>query len=85
MSTDIYANFISEQVHKEKVRGIRDIEITEELELTSEDYINMLHMYIEALEGHFEAKDLQEISDTLRQNYVKKSKADLNKNWKKAG
>jgi hypothetical protein len=62
-----------------------DSRINEELELTSEDYVDMLHMYIEELEGHFEAEDLQEISDTLRQNYAKKSKANLNKNWKKAG
>jgi hypothetical protein len=56
--------------------------------LTSEDYVDMLHMYIEALESHFEDEDLQQIQelsqDTMK-SYVKKSKADLNKNWKKAG
>jgi hypothetical protein len=45
-------------------------------------------MYIEELESHFEDEDLQQIQelsqDTMK-SYVKKSKADLNKNWKKAG
>ena len=80
--TKKYANFITEQ---QKHSSLRANPVNEDLELTSEDYIDMLHMYIEDLEGHFEAEDLKEISDTLRQNYVKKSKADLNKNWKKAG
>jgi hypothetical protein len=86
--TDNYVKYISEQVHKEKVRGFKDIAINEGLELTSEDYINMLHMYIEDLESHFEDEDLQqiqELSQNTMKSYVNKSKADLNKNWKKAG
>ena len=73
--TDNYVKFISEQVHKEKVRGFKDIAINEGAELTSEDYVDMLHMYIEDLESHFEDKDLQQIQElsknTLR-NYVSK-------------
>lgn len=68
--TDNYVKFISEQVHKEKVRGFKDIAINEGLELTSEDYINMLHMYIEDLESHFEDEDLQQIQE-LSQNTMK--------------
>jgi hypothetical protein len=63
MSTENYAKYISEQVYKEKVRGFKDIRINEGLELTSEDYINMLHMYIEDLESHFKAEDLQQIQE----------------------
>jgi len=63
MSTENYVKYISEQVHKEKVRGLRDIAINEGLELTSEDYINMLHMYIEDLESRFEPEDLQQIQE----------------------
>jgi len=84
MSVDKYVKFISEQQKSMVNAGFTD-PVNEELELTLEDYVDMLHMYIENLESHFETEDLQEISDTLRQNYVKKSKADLNKNWKKAG
>ena len=93
MSVDRYVKYISKQQKSMVNAGLAEAvidtsiryQIDEGLELTSEDYIDMLHMYIEDLEGHFEAEDLKEISDTLRQNYVKKSKADLNKNWKKAG
>jgi hypothetical protein len=63
MSTENYVKFISEQVHKEKVRGFTDVTIGENLELTSEDYINMLHMYIEDLESRFEPEDLQQIQE----------------------
>lgn len=63
MSTDIYAKFISEQINKEKVRGIRDGSLHEELELTLEDYVDMLHAYIENLESHFETEDLQQIQE----------------------
>lgn len=76
MSTDNYVKYISEQVNKEKVRGFTDIAINEDLELTSEDYINMLHMYIEDLESHFEDEDLQQIQelsqDTLK-SYASKA------------
>lgn len=88
MSTDNYVKYISEQVNKEKVRGFTDIAINESLELTSEDYINMLHMYIEDLESYFEDEDLQqiqELSQGTMKSYAAKSKTDLNKNWKKAG
>ena len=86
--TDNYVKFISEQVHKEKVRGFTDVAIDEGVELTSEDYINMLHMYIEDLESYFEDEDLQqiqELSQGTMKSYAAKSKTDLNKNWKKAG
>lgn len=82
MSTDIYAKFISEQVHKENVRGLRDIEINEDLEITSEEYIDMLHVYIENLESHFEEEDLQQIQelsqDTLK-SYAAKAAASQKK------
>jgi hypothetical protein len=86
MSVDNYVKFISEQQKTLVNAGLA--EAVENIELTSEDYVDMLHMYIEALESHFEAEDLQQIQelsqDTMK-SYVKKSKADLNKNWKKAG
>jgi hypothetical protein len=69
MSTDKYAKFISEQQKSMVNAGLAN-PINEGPELTSEDYINMLHMYIEDLESHFEAEDLQQIQelsvDTLR-------------------
>ena len=76
MSTDNYVKYISEQVNKEKVRGFTDIAINEGLELTSEDYINMLHMYIEDLESHFEDEDLQQIQELSKGtlgSYIKKA------------
>lgn len=63
MSTDIYAKFISEQINKEKVRGLRNGSLREELELTLEDYVDMLEAYIENLESHFETEDLQQIQE----------------------
>jgi len=86
MSVDKYVKFISEQQKSMVNAGLA--EAVENVELTSEDYVDMLHTYIEALESHFEDEDLQQIQelsqDTMK-SYVKKSKADLNKNWKKAG
>ena len=74
--TDNYVKFISEQVKQEKIRGFKDIAINEGLELASEDYINMLHMYIEDLEACFEDEDLQQIQelsqDTLK-SYASKA------------
>jgi hypothetical protein len=70
MSTENYVKYISEQVHKEKVRGFTDATINEDVELTSEDYINMLHMYIEDLESYFEDEDLQQIQE-LSQDTMK--------------
>jgi hypothetical protein len=83
MSTDNYVKYISEQVHKEKVRGFKDIAINEGLELTSEDYINMLHMYIEDLESHFEDEDLQQIQE-LSQGTMKSYAAKAATSQKKA-
>lgn len=82
MSTDNYVKYISEQVNKEKVRGFTDVALDEGVELTSEDYINMLHMYIEDLESHFEAEDLQQIQelskDTL-DSYKSKAAKDFSR------
>lgn len=87
MSIDKYAKFISEQQKSMINAGLAN-PINEEPELTSEDYIDMLHMYIEDLESHFEAEDLQqiqELSQNTMKSYAAKSKTNLNKNWKKAG
>ena len=68
MSVDKYAKFISEQQ-----KSMVNAGFTQEIqnpELALEDYVDMLHMYIEDLESHFEAEDLQQIQelsvDTLR-------------------
>lgn len=83
MSTDNYVKYISEQINKEKVRGFTDITISEGLNLTSEDYIDMLHMYIEDLESHFEAEDLQQIQE-LSQDTMKSYAAKAAVSRKKA-
>ena len=68
MSVDKYVKFISEQQ-----KSMVNAGFTQEIqnpELALEDYVDMLHMYIEDLESHFEAEDLQQIQelsvDTLR-------------------
>lgn len=81
MSTENYVKYISEQISKEKVRGFTDLAINEGLDLTSEDYINMLHMYIEDLEARFEDEDLQqiqEISQDTMKSYAAKAAVSRN-------
>ena len=78
MSVDKYVKFISEQ-QKSMVNAGFANEINEDLEFDSEDYVDMLHTYIEALESHFEDEDLeqiQEVSQGLLKNYMKAAKKD---------
>ena len=71
MSTDNYAKFISEQLHKENVRGLRDIEINEELELVAEEFDDIVEAVIDILAEDIE--NLQELSPELKARYVKKA------------
>jgi hypothetical protein len=81
MSLDRYAKFISEQQKSMINAGLAN-PINKNVELTSEDYINMLHMYIEDLESHFEPEALQQIQelsqDTLK-SYTAKAAASQKK------
>ena len=71
MSTDNYAKFISEQLHKENVRGLRDVEINEELELVAEEFDDIVEAVIDILAEDIE--NLQELSPELKARYVKKA------------
>lgn len=79
MSVEKIAQYISEQVRKDRVMGFRpheDIteaeENTQEIELTLEEQIDLLNMYIEELEAGFDVEDLQELSTATLDSYVKK-------------
>jgi len=76
MSVENYAKFIAEQVRKSSVAGFRSqvIESAEqqEEELTLEEEIDLLNTYIEDLEAHFDAEDLQELSTYALNRYAQK-------------
>jgi hypothetical protein len=73
MSVDKYVKFISEQ--QKSIVSVGFAEEIESPEIALEDYVDMLHLYIEDLESQFEAEDLQQIQElsksTLR-SYVDK-------------
>lgn len=83
MSTDIYAKFISEQVHKENVRGLRDIEINEESELASEEFNDIIEAVIDTLAEEIE--DLQELSPELKSRYLHKAVANIQRRGIRSG
>ena len=75
MSTDNYAKYISEQVRKEKVHGFTNVAINEDVELTTEEFDDIVEAVIDALAE--EIQDLQELSPELKARYVKKAGSQL--------
>jgi hypothetical protein len=73
--TDNYVKFISEQVHKEKVRGFTDVTIAENVEFESEEFDSIVEAVIDALAE--DIQDLQELSPELKARYVKKAGSQL--------
>jgi hypothetical protein len=73
--TDNYVKFISEQVHKEKVRGFTNVSVNEDLEFESEEFDSIVEAVIDALAE--DIQDLQELSPELRDRYIKKAGSQL--------
>jgi predicted transcriptional regulator len=83
MSTDNYVKYISEQVHKEKVRGFKDIAINEDLQFDSEEFDDIVEAVIDALAE--DVQDLQELSPELKSKYLHKAVANIQKRGIRSG
>jgi hypothetical protein len=83
LMTDNYVKFISEQVHKEKVRGFTDVTINEDLEFESEEFNDIVEAVIDALAE--DIQDLQELSPDTLKSYRHKAVANIQKRGIRSG